>query len=46
MNKRILGFAMSCLVMFAMVGCNKTANKSEANAKKELGSYCCLRLVS
>lgn len=36
MNKRILAFAMSCLVTFAMVGCNKTAIKSESNEKKEL----------
>lgn len=36
MNKRILAFVMSCLVTFAMVGCNKAANKSESNEKKEL----------
>ncbi|OOM70878.1 putative thiamine biosynthesis protein [Clostridium puniceum] len=36
MNKRILVFAMSCLMTFAMVGCNKTVTKSETNEKKEL----------
>jgi len=36
MNKRILAFAMSCLMTFAMVGCNKTASQSEGNKKKEL----------
>jgi putative hydroxymethylpyrimidine transport system substrate-binding protein len=36
MNKRILAFAMSCLMTFAMVGCSKTANKSEEKKNKEL----------
>lgn len=36
MNKRILAFAMSCLMTFAMVGCNKTASQSEGNKNKEL----------
>lgn len=36
MKKRILAFAMSCLMTFAMVGCNKTANQSEGNKSKEL----------
>lgn len=36
MNKRILAFAISCLMTFAMVGCNKTASQSEGNKKKEL----------
>ena len=36
MKKRILALAMSGLMTFAMVGCNKTATKSETNEKKEL----------
>jgi putative hydroxymethylpyrimidine transport system substrate-binding protein len=36
MKKRILAFAMSCLMTFAMVGCNKTASQSEGNKSKEL----------
>lgn len=36
MKKRILALAMSCLMTFAMVGCNKTASKLESNEKKEL----------
>lgn len=36
MNKRILAFAMSCLMIFAMVGCNKTANQSEGSKGKDL----------
>lgn len=36
MNKRILAFAMSCLMIFAMVGCNKAANQSEGSKGKDL----------
>ena len=36
MKKRILALAMSGLMTFAMVGCNKTVSKSETNEKKEL----------
>jgi putative hydroxymethylpyrimidine transport system substrate-binding protein len=36
MNKRILAFAMSCLMTFALVGCNKAASKPERKEKKEL----------
>lgn len=36
MNKRILAFAMSCLMTFAMVGCNKAATKPQTTEKKEL----------
>ena len=34
MKKRILALAMSCLMTFAMVGCNKTASTSEPNRKE------------
>ena len=36
MKKRILAVAMSCLMTFAMVGCNKTASTSESDKPKEL----------
>ena len=36
MNKRILAFAMSCLMTFAMVGCNKMDNQPKLDQKKEL----------
>jgi len=36
MKKRILALTMSCLMTFAMVGCNKAANKAETKEKKEL----------
>ncbi len=36
MNKRILASAMSCLMIFAMVGCNKATNQSEGSKGKEL----------
>ena len=36
MNKRILAFAMSCLMIFAMVGCSKAANQSEGSKDKDL----------
>jgi len=36
MNKKILAFAMSCLMTLAMVGCSQAATKSETNEKKEL----------
>ncbi|OOM78087.1 ABC transporter substrate-binding protein [Clostridium sp. BL-8] len=36
MNKRILAFVMSCLMIFAMVGCNKATNQSEGSKGKDL----------
>lgn len=36
MNKRILAFALSCLMAFTMVGCNTAGSKSEGKKNKEL----------
>lgn len=36
MKRRFLALAMSCLMAFAMVGCNNTSGKSAQSEKKEL----------